>query len=133
MTEPATAPALTVLELFEQLRKKGYKPTRECYEHEELGHCCATALWEFRDDFFKHDSPDGEGWRDLWESRMKSFLELDRREVFRVWYGEAEVWDTEVFGSGARVPRAELELLQATYTYYDKVYDTCIDYLLQNP
>jgi hypothetical protein len=105
---------MTFHELFGKLLEKGYQP-RPCGDHVEGAYCCAKAIYENWEDF--QEDPASA------EEMLRNFLELDRREIFRVWFsrgeGQPNLWDGH--------------LLAAHGAYAGGHLDSCVAYLLKPP
>lgn len=95
MNPPENTPA-NVMELYERLRDMGYR----------------------------NDGAE-KAWQSIEDLAVRDALELDRREVFRVWY------DGRQEATGVDGPSLRLSI--ASEQYAAGILDSCIDYILTNP
>ena len=125
-TDPISLPALTPFELFEQLKTKGYQP-RPCGDHVERGYCCPQALADAWEDF--RDDPAAAC------EVMKRYLELDVREVYRIWFAvEDTAWEVKhPITKTLRPLRPSMAALtDAFFAYRNGKADGLLDFLLVN-
>lgn len=101
---------MTYHELMTGLLEKGYQPTK-CGDHQLDAYCCAKAVYDGYDTF-----PNPAEAEDL----LRDFLELDRREVFKVWYRQGE-------------GEQNFHLTLASSGYNAGSLDACVAYLLNPP
>lgn len=109
---------MTILTLYQRLKEKGYEASGGVYPAGE------RLKWAI--EFTKsRELPDYAAY----EHNLKTELELDRREVFRVWYGEEAI--SSDFADNAERPRYFDALAAASHLHADGEIDTCIDYILR--
>lgn len=111
---------MNVLDLYQRLKEKGY--------YEPDADSAATVLKQCQSDpTSKVYGPMIRGN----ERVLRERLELDRREVFLLWYG-SDIETKEALKSG-RLRHWTVALEEASEAYMDCEVESCIDWLLQNP
>lgn len=114
---------MTYRELFEALIQKGYQ-SRPCNQHMQGPYCCARAVLD--DAELAATDPAHA------DDMLRDFLELDRKEVFRVWYGE-ELHHNGISRNDA-MKEWMFRLNEANFRHLALAdIDSCVGYILQNP